>query len=132
VTPEAEQLRDLPLFEDLTGEELATVAPWFTTRHVEAGERLCGEGAPGYMFFVLRSGAASVTGAGKELAMLRGGDFFGELALAGAGRRTATVTATEPSELLVLYGTEFRRLEQEFPAAAERLRAAVEERLART
>jgi hypothetical protein len=42
------------------------------------------------------------------------------------------VTATEASELLVLYGTEFRRLEQEFPAAAERLRAAVDERLART
>ena len=130
--PNAEHLRELPLFEDLTAEELATVAPWFEARRVQADERLCGEGAPGYMFFVLRSGAASVTGAGKQLAELRAGDFFGELALAGGGRRTATVTATEPSELLVLYGTEYRRLEQEFPAAAARLRAAVDERLART
>jgi CRP-like cAMP-binding protein len=132
VTPQAEHLRELPLFEELTADELATVAPWFETRRVDAGARLCGEGAPGYMFFVLRSGAASVTGGGKQLGELRGGDFFGELAFSGGGRRTATVTATEPSELLVLYGTEFRRLEQEFPAAAERLRAAVEERLVRT
>jgi CRP-like cAMP-binding protein len=66
------------------------------------------------------------------LGSCRGSDFFGELAFAGGGRRTATVTATEPAEVLVLFGTEYRRLEQEFPAVAERLRVAVEERLART
>ena len=78
---------------------------------------------------MLSSGAAAVTRDGEKVRMLGPGDFFGELALLGGGRRTATVTATEPSELVVMFGTEFRRLEQELPDAAGRIRAAIAERL---
>jgi CRP-like cAMP-binding protein len=124
-------LADVPLFASLSPAELETVARWLETRHAEAGERLCGEGATGYSFFVLRSGGATVTRDGEQLATLGPGDFFGELAMAGDGRRTATVTATAPSELLVLFGTEFRRLEQELPQAAEHIRRAVSERVSR-
>jgi CRP-like cAMP-binding protein len=125
------ELRELPLFAALGDEELERVARWFELRRADAGERLCGEGASGYSFFVIRSGGASVTKDGEELRTLRRGDFFGELAFAGDGRRTATVVTTEPSELLVLFGTEFRRLEQELASVAEELRAAVDERRAR-
>ena len=118
-------LADIPLFADLTAEERDRVATWLERRGAEAGERLCGEGATGYSFFVLREGAATVTQDGRDLGSLAPGDFFGELAILGDGRRTATVTANEPSELLVMYGTEFRRLERELPQAAERLRAAI-------
>ena len=123
-------MRELPRFADLGDEERAAIAPWFTIRRASPGERLCGEGAPGYLFFVLRTGAASVTDEGTQLAALRSGDYFGELAFSAGGRRTATVTATEPSEVLVLYGTEYRRLEQEFPGVAARVRGTAEERLA--
>jgi hypothetical protein len=40
------------------------------------------------------------------------------------------VTSLEPSTLLVLFGTEFRRLEAELPDLAGRIRQAVEERIA--
>ena len=122
------ELADVPLFSGLSPEELKSVARWSETRHADPGEKLCAEGASGYSFFVLRSGAASVTRDGETIRTLGAGDFFGELAFASGGRRTATVTATEPSDLLVMYGTEFRRLEQELPSAAEGIRQAVAER----
>jgi CRP-like cAMP-binding protein len=55
------------------------------------------------------------------------GDSFGELAILGDGRRTATVTTTSPAHVLVLFGTEFRRLQQEYPEAAERIESALRE-----
>lgn len=57
------------------------------------------------------------------------GDFFGELAILGDGVRTATVTTTSPSRLLVLFGTEFRQLQQEHPDLASRIEAGVRARL---
>jgi CRP/FNR family transcriptional regulator, cyclic AMP receptor protein len=123
-------LADLPLFESLSDEDLESVARWAEVRHAEPGDRLCGEGAAGYSFFVLRDGAAAVTRDGEDVATLRAGDFFGELAILGDGRRTATVTATEPTELLVMFGTDFRRLEQELPESAMRIKAVVADRLA--
>jgi CRP-like cAMP-binding protein len=122
------ELTDVPLFSSLSPGELESVARWSEKRHADPGVRLCGEGGAGYEFFVLRSGAAEVTKDGAAIRTLGAGDFFGELAFAGSGRRTATVTVTEPSELLVMYGTEFRRLEQECPGAAEGIRLAVAER----
>jgi CRP-like cAMP-binding protein len=127
--PEPQTLAGMPLFASLSPAELESVAGWTEIRHAEPGDRLCGEGAAGYSFFVLSSGAAAVTRDGQAIRALGPGDFFGELAFLGGGRRTATVTATEPSELVVMFGTEFRRLEQELPDAAARIRSAIAERL---
>jgi voltage-gated potassium channel len=57
----------------------------------------------------------------NDLAKVAEGDFFGEMAILGDGRRTATVTSTSPVRLLVMFGTEFRRLEAEYPMIASRL-----------
>jgi CRP-like cAMP-binding protein len=46
------------------------------------------------------------------------------------GRRSATVTTTSPAELLVMFGSDFRRLEQEQPEIAARIEAAMRQRLA--
>src|SRR5262245_1809367 len=121
-------LADLPLFSPLTPDERELVAGWAELRTASPGDRICGEGASGYTFFVLCSGAADVTQEGKELRGLGPGDFFGELAILGDGRRSATVTAAEPSTMLVFFGTEFRRLEAELPEVAAQIRQAVEQR----
>jgi CRP-like cAMP-binding protein len=121
-------LAKLPLFSSLTPDERDLVAGWAELRTASPGDRLCGEGASGYSFFVLCSGAADVTQDGQGLRALGPGDFFGELAILGDGRRSATVTAVEPSTMLVFFGTEFRRLEAELPGVAARIRQAVEQR----
>jgi voltage-gated potassium channel len=122
-----DDLAGIPLFEALEPEERTTIAPWFELQDVSAGVKLTGEGASGYEFFVLRDGTATVTINGIEVRTLGPGDFFGELAILGDGRRTATVTTASPARVLVLFGTEFRRLQQEYPETAERIESALRE-----
>ena len=123
----AEDLAGIPLFDALEPQDRATIAPWFELENVSPGVNLTGEGASGYSFFVLRDGTATVTIDGDEIRTLGPGDFFGELALLGDGRRTATVTTATPSQVLVLFGTEFRQLQQEHPEIAARVESALRE-----
>ena len=126
---DANRLVDVPLFADLSRQELERVASWLEARHAHPGERICGEGSPGYSFFVIESGTASVTSDGAARA-LGPGDFFGEIALAESGRRTATVTASSPLDFFALWAGDFRLLEREQPQVAESIRRAVTDRLA--
>lgn len=122
-------LESLPLFGSLSESDRAEIAAWFEVREVGEAVRLVGEGATGYSFFVVQHGGVAVTAHGEEVATLGAGEFFGELALLGAGRRTATVTTTEPSRVLVLFGNDFKRLRTRFPAIAAELEAAMRRRL---
>ncbi len=125
------ELAPLPLFDSLSEPERAEVAAWFEAREVAAGVKLVGEGTTGHSFFVIRDGEVAVTADGDEIATLGSGDFFGEVALVAAGRRTATVTTTKPSRLLVLFGNDFTRLRTRYPAVAAELEATMERRLQR-
>jgi voltage-gated potassium channel len=123
----ADDLAGIALFDALEPDERAAIAPWFELEEVSPDVKLTGEGASGYSFFVLRAGAATVSIDGDEVRTLMPGDFFGELALLGDGRRTATVTTSAPSQVLVLFGTEFRQLQQEYPEIAERIESGLRE-----
>jgi voltage-gated potassium channel len=123
----ADDLAGIPLFETLDADARASTAPWFEVQDVSAAVKLIGEGAPGYSFFVLREGSATVTINGIEVRDLAAGDFFGELALLGDGQRTATVTTASPSRVLVLFGTEFRQLQQEYPEIAAQIETNLRE-----
>lgn len=125
-----EEVAAVPLFNALSDDQLKEVADWFHTQSVGAGLKLVGEGAPGYTFFILVDGAAVVTCEGERLATLGRGDYFGEMAILGDGRRTATVTSTEPVRLLVMFGTEFRLLEAAHPDIAARITEAMQARMA--
>jgi len=124
----ADELRAIPLFDGLGDADLETLAPWFEAKTLGEGSQLIGEGAAGYSFFILVAGSAVVTSEDAELARLGPGDFFGEMAILGDGRRRATVTTISPAKVLVLFGTEFRQLEQEHPELAARIEAGVRER----
>ena len=123
----ADDLAGIPLFEMLEPDERGAIAPWFELEDVSPGMKLTGEGASGYSFYVLRDGAATVSIDGSEVRTLGPGDFFGELALLGNGRRTATVTTAAPSRVLVLFGTEFRQLQQMYPELASRIESGLRE-----
>lgn len=125
---EVAELAGMSLFASLSATELAEVAGWFEPRSAGAGVELAGEGASGYSFFVIADGNAAVTSEGSEIATLGPGDFFGEIAILRDGRRSATVTTTSPARLFVMFGGEFRRLQQRHPQIAARLEAAMAER----
>jgi CRP-like cAMP-binding protein len=59
------------------------------------------------------------------------GDFFGEAAILGDGRRTADVVAENDLELLTMFGTRFRVLQMEMPELAAMIEATMRERLDR-
>ena len=119
----------IPIFSSLDPGQLATIANWFDAEYVGEGVRLVGEGSHGYSFFVLAEGTAAVTVEREELATLQAGDFFGEVAMLGSGRRTASVMSTTPVRLLVMFGTEFRQLQVAYPEMADRLTLAMKERV---
>jgi CRP-like cAMP-binding protein len=126
-TATADDLAGLTLFEALNANERAAIAPWFDVEEISADVKLIGEGCPGYSFFVLQEGSGTVTINGIEVRTLSAGDFFGELALLGDGTRTATVTTASPSRVLVLFGTEFRQLQQEYPDLAAQIESGLRE-----
>ena len=129
VTPE--RLRALPLFAALSDEEISRLCRSFEEKPASAGTRLTLEGASGYSFFVIERGAVEVTRGDQVLETLRVGDFFGEAAILTGERRNATVTASEDTDLLVMFGTEFRVLERDMPEAAEKIRQTMLDRDAR-
>jgi CRP/FNR family transcriptional regulator, cyclic AMP receptor protein len=123
-----DDLAGIPLFGALSRDEVAQLAPRFEAKTVSEGVRLASEGASGYSFFVLAEGSAIVSVGDEIVATYGPGDFFGEMAILGDGRRSATVTTTSPSKVLSLFGTEFRRLQQTQPAVAVRLEQAMQQR----
>jgi CRP/FNR family transcriptional regulator, cyclic AMP receptor protein len=129
MTPSAAELARIPLLGALSESDLDELAPSFESKSVSAGTRLVGEGAAGYSFFALADGEASVTVDGAEVASLGFGDCFGEIALLDGGLRTASVTVTTPATVYVMFGTEFRRLQQSHPEVAAQLEALMRSRL---
>ena len=103
-------LQRVPLFSDLNADEVQQIALLFKERHFVAGETVVKEGADGAAFFLIESGDAAVSVAGKERANLGPGDHFGEIALIDEGVRSATITAT--SELVVVEVCEERHAPQ--------------------
>ena len=96
-----------------------------------AGHAVTYEGASGYAFFVIEQGEARVMHGDEELRRLGPGDFFGEAAILGDGRRTADVVAETDLELLAMFGTRFRVLQMEMPELAAMIEATMRERLDR-
>ena len=107
--PEAELalLRAIPLFAPLPVPVLEGLAGRLGSVSAAAGETIVREGEPGELFYVVASGALSVTQGDQELRTLGPGDFFGEIALLRSVPRTATVTATAASGLRTLGREEF-------------------------
>lgn len=106
-------IRGVPLFAELSEDELAEVARLFKRRTFAPGETVAREGSGGAAFFLIESGTARVTVAGRERPELGPGDYFGEIALIDEGARSATITAADE---LVCHGLtywDFRPLVQE-------------------
>jgi CRP-like cAMP-binding protein len=61
---------------------------------------------------------------------MRGGDFFGEIALVTDVPRTATVTTTSPVHALVITDRAFRELLKDSPQIQRKVLQAVASRLA--
>jgi CRP/FNR family transcriptional regulator, cyclic AMP receptor protein len=96
--------------------------------------RIFHEGDPGDACYIVREGSARVTrehpdGRAITLATLGPGAIFGELAMLDGERRSASVEATENTELVALPASDVRKLIREHPEMAEKLVVALTRRL---
>jgi len=122
-------LRLVWLFESCTRRELDQLLTLTAVREVEAGHRLSREGEPRREFMVIVDGKAEVARGGELLATLGPGDFVGEMSLLDRKEHVATVTATEPTRLLVMTGASFDLLLRDQPSFARNLLMIVSRRL---
>jgi CRP-like cAMP-binding protein len=127
-TSDVEALRKVRLFEELTDDDLSRVAKVGQRRSFAAGDALVERDSDRGGLFVLLSGTAAVE-VGGAIHDLGPGDFFGEMALLGHTRRSASVTATEPVEALVIETIYFDPFLIENPSVAVAILHGVVERL---
>ena len=98
-------LRKLPLWADFLEEDLGLLLRVGAVRlgRAASGEAIVEEGNYEKTFFVLLRGAVTVVRAGKSLARLDApGTIFGEMSFVLGKGRTATVTALEPCDCLMV------------------------------
>ena len=124
-----ELLKKVPLFTDCSKTELRALAKTADELDLREGTVMTREGRPGREFFVLVDGSALVTKKGQKVAELKGGDWFGEIALLTDTPRTATVTATSAVDVLVITDRRFKNVVETMPSIALKVLSSVSERL---
>jgi CRP-like cAMP-binding protein len=122
---ETSRLMAIPLFADLADEELAAVAAVASEASAEEGQTLASQGDFGHALYAIETGTADVSVDDTLVRALGAGDVFGEIAVVASGRRTASIVATSPMRLIVLFKRDVWALEQGAPMAAARLRSLI-------
>lgn len=127
-------LADVPVFSDLLPEDLEPVAAVAVPRHFEPGHAVFHEGDLGDSCYVVRSGQARAVrhhqgGRSLTLATFGLGDIFGELAVFADERRSATIEAVGPLDVVAILGPDMRRVMRAHPDIAVGLVAALGRRL---
>ncbi len=125
-----ELIGKVPLFAGCSKRELSRIATLADEIDIRPGEALTREGRTGREFCVLVSGTADVQIGKKKVRTLRGGDFFGEIALVLNAPRSATVTATTAVRVLVVERRAFRSLMEQMPSIQMKVLEALAMRLA--
>lgn len=115
VSARIDAIRKLPLFRHLSYKETVAVLAIAEARSIAPNQEVVREGTPGDQMYVLSTGQVSVERKGAIIAHLGAGGFFGEMSLVDDMPRSATVRATEPTELLVLEKKDMLSLMQRDP-----------------
>jgi len=126
----SDRVREIPMFRHLSRSELERIAGWLQSYSVPEGDLLVREGASAHEFFLIEEGEAVVLQDGERIGELGPGDFFGEIGLLETQRRTASVVATTPMDVIVMYRPEFERMKVELPTVADQIHDTIRARLA--
>ena len=100
-------LENIPLFEGVPADALASLSQAAVRRKVRRNAIVISEGDETDSLYIIEQGRVrvfAINDEGKEfiLSNLDVGDFFGELALIDEGRRSASVMAVEPCTFLTI------------------------------
>jgi len=117
----------VPFFADLGPGAIADVTNMLRTMDLPPRTMIIRKGQQGDCMYFIAAGEVEVDLPGKKV-RLGEGAFFGEMALLGNNLRTANITTTRLSKLLVLDLVDFRLLMARHPELAETIDAEARRR----
>jgi CRP-like cAMP-binding protein len=108
-------IASVSMFKGLGRKELEQIAQLVDEVDVPAGKVLMRQGQSGSEMFIVASGRFKVERNGSYVREVGPGAALGEMSLLSEGPRTATVTAVEPSRILLAGHREFHSLMDQHP-----------------
>ena len=113
-------LKQVPLFSQLSLEQLEAVLRFAIEKHYLEGEVVCREGDPGGVLYLLMEGRVRIykgyqTPAEQMLHVQTEGSYFGEMAILDDEPRSATAVAGTAARLLCLEGSDLKELILQMP-----------------
>ncbi len=127
-----ERLSEVSVFAPLSSEEITRLAEASTSHVFAPGETVIRAGDEGSSMFVMHHGTvevqASDNGNSRTVAVLKEGDFFGEMALFKGEPRAANVVAIEETEVLEIGHEALKDLFEINPGLVEALSRVIAER----
>jgi signal transduction histidine kinase len=131
-----DEVRRVPLFADLSEEDLEQLYEMAKTISIHPGELVFEEGSPGDALYVVLDGELEITkrqgGQDVVLAVRRAGEFIGEMSLLEHAPRSASVRALHESRLLMINRAAFETLLSCSPSAHLTMLRTVTSRLRST
>ena len=118
----------VPLFSGLGAADVADIMQLLHARSANAGEIIARRGDPASSMYFIVTGSVDVKFENENVC-LNAGEFFGEVALLRKATRSATVTARERTNLLVLDATDLHGLMERRPEVAKRIREVMKQRV---
>jgi CRP-like cAMP-binding protein len=121
-----DMLMDCGLFDTLQLADFHTAAGYFSLAAMAEGETIFNEGDAGTFMCILHRGVVSVRKADSnghpvEIATLRSGRAFGEMAVLDGERRSASCVAASDCQLLTLGKDSLEKMLNEAPRIAARI-----------
>jgi CRP/FNR family cyclic AMP-dependent transcriptional regulator len=123
------RLREIPLFDGLSEDDLNTIATFAEETSVGEGEVLVREGDFSAELIAIEEGTAEVRHGDDVVANLGPGDYFGEVGVLGKELRSADVVATSGMRLLTLSNFAVNRM-RKMPGVLERIEETIASRSA--
>jgi CRP-like cAMP-binding protein len=116
-------LRNVPIFNELSDQELDKIAALGVRKKYKKGSIILLEEETGAALFVIITGKVKIVRMdddGREviLSILGESDFFGEMAILDGLTRSASVVATSKSELFMIHRRDFLKLLNDYPMVA--------------
>lgn len=123
-------LLDCGLFNGLQPSEILSAAGYFNISKYEPDAIICPEGDAGTFMCIIHFGAVSIrktnsSGEAVEIAKLRKGRAFGEMAVLDGERRSASCIAVSDCTLLVLARDSLEKMLHEAPKSAAQVIRAI-------
>jgi CRP/FNR family transcriptional regulator, cyclic AMP receptor protein len=118
---DAARLTRIPVFSELSPDELSRLAAFATETSYPQGAKLLREGDYSTELFAIVEGTAEVVRGGEPVGAVGPGDLIGEMGLLEKKQRNADVIATSPMLVISVSHWEIRRMSKETIAKIEAL-----------